>query len=410
MKRVVITGIGGLCGLGIGQKAISKGLLEGSCGIRTIEQFDTADFPIKIGGEIQGFNPKDFFSALEDFRMDRFTQFALIAAEEAIKDSGLEFGDKFEERAGCFVGAGMGGLGTIEMNKEKLDARGPKRINPFFIPASIINTASGKISMTHDIRGVNFGHVSACASGAHSIGEAFRAIKHGYFDVMVSGGAESTLTPLGLGGFVVIKALSNYNTIDASRPFDKTRNGFVAGEGAAIFTLEELEHAKTRGAKIYGEIVGYGATSDAHHITAPHPDGRGAKACMKMAINEAGIDSNKVDYINAHGTSTPYNDKTETLAIKDVFGDHAHQLKISSTKSMTGHLLGASGALETLACLTAISEQAVPPTINYKEADPDCDLDYVPNQSQNHKIDYAISNSFGFGGTNACLAFKKYSD
>ena len=409
MKRVVVTGIGSVSGFGAGLNSLEDALFSGSSAIKDVTQFDVSDFPVKVAGEFSDFNPKDYFSSSEDLRMDRYCQFAMIAADEAIADANIEFGEDLGAETGVFIGSGMGGLIAMENNHTSYMNRGHKRISPYFIPSTIINTASGKISMKHKIYGPNFGHVSACSSSAHAIGEAFRYLKHGYLKAAVVGGAEATISPMGLGGFIVIKALSKGNSPAASRPFDKNRDGFVAGEGAGVLVIEEKEHALERGAKIYGEIVGYGASSDAFHITAPHAEALGAKACMESALKEANVHAQEIDYINAHGTSTPLNDKIETLAIKKVFGDFAHNVKISSTKSMTGHMLGAAGAIETIACLLSIQRQQIPPTINYEEKDPDCDLDYVPNKVIKRNIKKVMTNSFGFGGTNASLILSELS-
>jgi len=409
MRRVVITGVGAVSPLGTGNTANWDALMSGTSGIGSITRFDTTDIPVKIAGEVKGFNAEDFFDKKEVKKMDLFIQYAMAAAEFAMTDSGLVINDENAERVGVLVGSGLGGLPTIEKYHVVMLEGGVKKISPFFIPMLLINLAPGMISIKYGAKGPNISTVSACATGTHSIGDAFHIIKRGDADAMIAGGTESTITPLAVGGFAAMKALSTRNDAPekASRPFDKDRDGFIMAEGAGIVVLEEYESAKKRGAKIYAEVVGYGLTGDAYHMTAPAPGGEGAARCMKMALKNAGVNPEQVTYINAHGTSTPFNDLNETLAIKSVFGSHASKLMVSSTKSMTGHLLGAAGGIETAICCMAMDKGAVPPTINYETPDPECDLDYVPNTARNATIEYAMSNSLGFGGTNATLLFKK---
>jgi 3-oxoacyl-[acyl-carrier-protein] synthase II len=409
MRRVVVTGVGVVSPLGTGNDANWNALVAGRSGIATITRFDATDFPVRIAGEVKDFNPEDFIDKKEVKKMDLFIQYSMAAAHFAMEDSGLVIDESNAERVGVLVGAGLGGLPTIEKYHLALLEGGYKKISPFFIPMLIINLAPGHISMRYGAKGPNVSSVSACATGTHSIGDAYHMIKRGDADAMIAGGTESTVTPLGIGGFAVMKALSTRNDdpTGASRPFEKNRDGFVMGEGAGIVVLEEYEAAKKRGAKIYGEVVGYGLSGDAYHLTAPAPGGEGAARCMKMALNGAGINPEQVGYINAHGTSTPMNDHYETMAIKTTFGDHAKKVMVSSTKSMTGHLLGAAGGIEAVFTLMAMQKGVVPPTINYSEPDPECDLDYVPNTARDTRFDYAMSNNFGFGGTNATILFKK---
>lgn len=409
MRRVVVTGIGAVSPLGTGNAKNWDALVAGRSGVDLITRFDTTDLSVKIAGEVKDFNPEDFIEKKEVKKMDLFIQYALAAAHFAMEDSGLQITEENAERVGVLVGAGLGGLPTIEKYHAAMLEGGYKKISPFFIPMLIINLAPGHISIKYGAKGPNLSSVSACATGTHSIGDAYHMIKRGDADAMIAGGTESTVTPLGIGGFAVMKALSTRNDDPkgASRPFEKGRDGFVLAEGAGILILEEYEAAKKRGAKIYAEIVGYGLSGDAYHLTAPAPEGEGAARCIKMALNNAGVNLEQVDYINAHGTSTPFNDYFETLAVKKVFGDHAKKLMVSSTKSMTGHLLGAAGGVEAVFSLMAMDKGVVPPTINYQEQDPECDLDYVPNTARDAKITYAMSNNFGFGGTNATLLFKK---
>ena len=409
MRRVVVTGVGVVSPLGTGNQKNWDALVAGKSGIDLISRFDVSDMPVKIAGEVKDFVAEDFIDKKEIKKMDLFIQYSLAAAQFAVEDSGLVIDDTNAERVGVLVGAGLGGLPTIEKYHTAFLEGGYKKISPFFIPMLIINLAPGHISMKYGAKGPNISSVSACATGTHSIGDAYQIIRRGDADAMIAGGTESTVTPLGIGGFAVMKALSDRNDDPqgASRPFEKNRNGFVMGEGAGIVILEEYEAAKKRGAKIYAEVVGYGLTGDAYHLTAPAPGGEGAARCMRMAIKNAGINPDDVTYINAHGTSTPMNDLYETMAIKTVFGDHTKKLMVSSTKSMTGHALGAAGGIEAVFTLMAMEKGVVPPTINYHEPDPECNLDYVPNTARDARIQYALSNNFGFGGTNATILFKK---
>jgi len=409
MRRVVITGVGVVSPLGCGNAKNWDALVNGRSGIGPITRFDASALPVRIAGEVKDFNPEDFIDKKEIKKMDLFIQYALAASHFAMEDSGLAITEENADRVGVLVGAGLGGLPTIEKYHTALLEGGYKKISPFFIPMLIINLAPGHISIKYGAKGPNISSVSACATATHSIGDAYHIIKRGDADAMIAGGTESTVTPLGIGGFAVMKALSdrNDNPQAASRPFEKNRDGFIMGEGAGIVILEEYEAAKKRGAKIYAEVVGYGLTGDAYHLTAPAPGGEGAARCMKMALDNAGVNPEQVGYINAHGTSTPMNDLYETMAVKSVFGNHAHTVKISSTKSMTGHLLGAAGGIEAVFSCLAMEKGVIPPTINYEEPDPECDLDYTPNTACEAKIEYAMSNNFGFGGTNASLLFKK---
>jgi len=410
MRRVVITGVGAVSPLGTGNTANWDALVSGTSGIGLITRFDASDMPVKVAGEVKGFNAEDFIDKKEIKKMDLFIQYAMGAAHYAMEDSGLVINEENAERVGVLVGAGLGGLPAIERYHVALLEGGYKKISPFFIPMLIINLAPGHISIKYGAKGPNVSSVSACATGTHSIGDAYHMIARGDADAMIAGGTESTVTPLGIGGFAVMRALTDSRNDDpkrASRPFDRTRDGFVLAEGAGIVILEEYEAAKKRGAKIYSEVVGYGLTGDAYHMTAPAEGGEGAARCMKMALRNAGVNPEQVTYINAHGTSTPFNDLNESLAIKSVFGDHANKLMVSSTKSMTGHLLGAAGGVEAVYCCMAMDKGVVPPTINYEEPDPALDLDYVPNTARDAKVEYAMSNSLGFGGTNATLLFKK---
>lgn len=409
MRRVVVTGVGAVSPLGTGNQKNWEALVGGQSGIGPITRFDAGSLPVRIAGEVRDFEPEQFIDKKEVKKMDLFIQYAMGAAYFAMEDSGLQITEQNAERVGVLVGAGLGGLPTIEKYHTALLEGGYKKISPFFIPMLIINLAPGHISIKYGAKGPNLSSVSACATGTHSIGDAYHMIARGDADAMIAGGTEATVTPLGIGGFAVMKALSDRNDEPqrASRPFDKGRDGFVMGEGAGIVVLEEYEAAKQRGAKIYAEVVGYGLTGDAYHMTAPAEGGEGAARCMKMALNNAGVNPDQVGYINAHGTSTPFNDLNETLAIKSVFGDHAYKLMVSSTKSMTGHLLGAAGGLEAVISCMVLDKGVVPPTINYEEPDPDCDLDYVPNTARDARVDYVMSNSLGFGGTNATLLFKR---
>ena len=404
MRRVVVTGVGVVSPLGTGNAKNWEALVAGKSGIAPITRFDTSDLPVKIAGEVKDFVAEDFIDKKEIKKMDLFIQYSLAAAQFAMDDSGLVINEENAERVGVLVGAGLGGLPAIERYHTALLEGGYKKISPFFIPMLIINLAPGHISIKYGAKGPNLSSVSACATGTHSIGDAFHMIKRGDADAMIAGGCESTVTPLGIGGVAVS---THADPVTASRPFDRDRDGFVLSEGAGIVVLEEYEAAKARGAKIYGEVVGYGLSGDAYHLTTPAPGGEGAARCMKMALSTAKVNPEQVDYINAHGTSTHFNDLYETLAIHSVFGNHAGKLMVSSTKSMTGHLLGAAGGIEAIFALMAMQNSVVPPTINYDNADPECDLDYVPNTARDAKVEYALSNSFGFGGTNASLLLKK---
>jgi 3-oxoacyl-[acyl-carrier-protein] synthase II len=409
MRRVVVTGVGVISALGTGVEKNWTALMQGKSGIGPITRFDASELPTQIAGEVKDFNPEEFIDKKEVKKMDLFIQYGLAAAELAMADSGLVVNEENAERVGVLVGAGLGGLPAIERYHSAMLEGGYKKVSPFFIPMLIINLAPGYISMRFGAKGPNLSSVSACATGTHSIGDAFRMIQRGDADAMITGGTEATITPLAIAGFNVMRALSTRNDDPqgASRPFEKNRDGFIMAEGAGIVVLEEYESAKKRGAKIYAEICGYGLTGDAYHLTAPAPGGEGAARCMKMALSTAGMQPQDVDYINAHGTSTPFNDLYETMAIKTVFGQHASKLMVSSTKSMTGHCLGAAGGLEAVYSVLAIARGEVPPTINYHEADPECDLDYVPNVARQAPVRAALSNSFGFGGTNASLLFRK---
>jgi 3-oxoacyl-[acyl-carrier-protein] synthase II len=411
-RRVVITGMGMITPLGIGVENSWKGLLAGKSGIRRITQFDASGFATRIAGEVEGFLPEEYIEAKEIKKMDRFIHFALAASQMAMDNSGLKITDKNAERAGVIVGSGMGGLYAIEHYHSVLLEKGPRRISPFFIPMLIVNLAAGQISIRFGAKGPNSAVATACATGSHAIGDAFKIIQRGDADIMIAGGTESVITPLGIGGFNAMKALSTRNDEPekASRPFDLDRDGFIMGEGSGIVILESIESARERGATIYAEVAGYGMTADAYHITAPSPNGEGAARCMKIALKDAGVDPSDVDYINAHGTSTKYGDEIETLAIKTVFGAHAYQMRVSSTKSMTGHLLGAAGGVEAVIAALSINNDIIPPTINLDTPDPECDLDYVPYHARKTTVNYALSNSFGFGGTNACLLFKKFKE
>lgn len=409
MRRVVVTGLGVVSPLGTGLEKNWAAITSGQCGIGKISRFDASELPTQIAGEVTDFNAEDFIDKKEIKKMDLFIQYGLAAAQMALEDSGLEINDENAERVGVLVGSGLGGLPAIEKYHKVLLERGYKKVTPFFIPMLIINLAPGHISMKFGAKGPNLSSVSACATGTHSIGDAYHMIARGDADAMFAGGTESTITPLGIGGFNVMKALStrNEDPQGASRPFEKNRDGFVMGEGAGILILEDYESATKRGADIYCEIVGYGLSSDAFHLTQPAPGGEGASRCIKMALNGAGLNPEQVDYVNAHGTSTYFNDLYETMAIKTVFGEHAQKVMISSTKGMTGHGLGAAGGMEAAFSALVLKHGIVPPTINYEEPDPECDLDYVPNEARQVDCQVAISNSFGFGGTNATLAFRK---
>ena len=409
-RRVVITGIGLVSSLGIGTAATWQALLAGTSGVTRVTRFDITGYAAQIAAEVKGFDPLQFVDKKDVKKMDVFIQYAVAASQFAVDDSGLAITAQNAPDVGVFIGSGIGGFQTIEREHSALLAGGPRKISPFFIPSAIINLASGQVSIRFGAKGPNLATCTACSASAHAIGESFEIIKRGDAEVMISGGSEAAITPMSLGGFAALRALSTRNDDPgrACRPFDKDRDGFIIGEGAGTLILEELDHATRRGAKIYAEVVGYGMSGDAYHITAPSEDGDGGVRVMRMAIKKAGIRPDQVDYINAHGTSTPFNDKLETLAIKTLFGDHARKVAISSTKSMTGHLLGGAGGLEAGISALAVHQQIAPPTINLEHPDPECDLDYVPCKSRPMPITYALSNSFGFGGTNAALLFKKY--
>lgn len=413
-RRVVITGVGTVSPLGNDLNSTWEGLKAGKSGIDYITQLDTTDYPVKIGGEVKDFDPALFFSDAKDARRaDRYTQLAMAASKMAMTDSGMDPEAVDKTRVGVMVGSGIGGLGTLERDHKKLLERGPSRVSPFVIPMMISNIASGMISMEYGFGGPNMVIVTACATSNHNIGEAWRMIKFDDADAFIAGGAEATILPMGLGGFSKMKALSTRNDDPqgASRPFDTGRDGFVMGEGAGVVILEELEHAKARGAKIYGELIGYGVSADAYHLSAPSPDGSGPCRAIHMALKHGKVNPEDVDYVNAHGTSTPLGDISETTALKLAFGDHAKdKLVVSSTKSMTGHLLGAAGGIEIAACLMAMRDNVVAPTINLENQDPQCDLDYCANTAREMKVDIALSNSFGFGGHNASLLVKKFSE
>ena len=407
---MVITGVGMVSPVGIGNEAGWKALLAGQSGIGPITRFDVTQYACRIAGEVKDFNPEDWLEKKEVKKSDTFIHYALAAAQIAFDDSGLTIDASNADEVGVIIGSGIGGLPLIEEMHKKLLEKGPSRISPFFIPGLIVNLAAGQVSIRFGAKGPNSAPATACATGAHAIGDAFKIIQRGDADAMIAGGAEAVISPLALGGFAAMRALSTRNDEPekASRPWDRDRDGFVMGEGAGIVILEERGKAMARGAKIYCELTGYAMTSDAYHITAPAEDGDGMKRVMRKAVMDAGLEPGQIDYINAHGTSTPHGDKAESLAIKGVFGDHAYKLAVSSTKSMTGHLLGAAGGLESAICAMAVKEQILPPTINHDNPDPDCDLDYVPNSSRKATVRHALSNSFGFGGTNATLVFSAH--
>jgi 3-oxoacyl-[acyl-carrier-protein] synthase II len=409
-RRVVVTGIGLVSPLGTGTDKTWQALLRGESGIATLTRFDVSRYSTRIGAELKDFDPLVFIDRKEVRKMDPFIRYGMAAAALAVADSGIDIEDLQSDRAGTYVGSGIGGLGSIEENLKVLWDKGPDRVSPFFLIQTIINEASGQISIRYGAKGPNCANATACSTGSHALGDSFRIIARGEADIMIAGGAEAPLTPLSLAGFTAIKALSGRNDdpAKASRPFDAKRDGFVMGEGAGVLILEELGRALRRGARIYAELIGYGMTSDAYHVAAPAPDGDGAIRVMRRAIEDAGLRPEDVQYINAHGTSTELNDKTETMAIKTVFGDHARRLAVNSTKSMTGHLLGAAGGLEAGVTALAIFHQISPPTANYEVPDPDCDLDYVPNAARRIEIVHALTNSFGFGGTNAALVLKRF--
>jgi len=411
-RRVVVTGLGVVTPLGHDLNTFWQNLVSGQCGIDKITAFDAAAFDTQIAGEVKNFDPAPAFPSPKDVRRtDRYSQFGVYAAWKALQDSGLALEQENLDEIGVFLGSGIGGLQTTSEQMKILLDRGPGRLSPFMIPMLISNMASGLISMYFNLRGPNFATCSACATANHAIGEAWRTIKMGDAQVMFAGGAEATIVPIGIGGFCAMRAMSTRNddAKHASRPFDKDRDGFVMGEGAGVLVLEDLEHAKKRGAQIYCEIAGYGNTADAHHLTSPSPGGEGAARCMKMALRSGGLNTTDISYINAHGTSTPQGDVCETQAVKSVFGDHARKLCVSSTKGATGHMLGAAGAVEMTACALAIKHSVVPPTINLQNPDPECDLDYVPNTAREMKVDAIVNNSFGFGGHNSTISAKKFN-
>jgi 3-oxoacyl-[acyl-carrier-protein] synthase II len=410
-RRVVVTGLGVVSPLGHDVDTLWTNLLAGRCGVQRITAFDPTPFDCQIAAEVKDFDPSPAFpSAKEARRTDRYAQFGIYAAHQALKDSGMDLDRLDRDEVGVFLGSGIGGLDTIEQQHKILINRGPSRVSPFMIPMLILNMASGLVSMYYKLRGPNVATCSACATASHALGEAWRTLRMGDAKVMLAGGTEATIVSLGIGGFCAMKAMSTRNADPqhASRPFDTERDGFVMGEGAGVIVLEELEHAKARGANIYCEVVGYGNTADANHMTAPDPEGGGASRCMSMALRSAGMKPEEISYINAHGTSTPLGDIAETVAIKKVFGDHARKLAISSTKGATGHMLGAAGAIEMAVCVKALQTNTVPPTINYEHPDPQCDLDYVPNTARELPVQAIINNSFGFGGHNASIVARKF--
>jgi len=411
-RRVVVTGIGLVSSLGIGTDANWKNLLAGKSGVSRITKFDVTGYAAQIAAEVQGFDPLNWVEKKEVKKMDLFIQFAIAASQFAMDDAKLQITDQNAEEVGAFIGSGIGGFSTIEREHIALLEGGPRKMSPFFIPSAIINLAAGQVSIRFGAKGPNLATCTACTASAHAVGESFEIIRRGDALAMIAGGSEAAITPMSVGGFAALRALSTRNDDPGSacRPFDKERDGFIIGEGAGVVVLEELEHARRRGAPIYAEIVGYGLSGDAFHITAPSEDGDGGRRAMAMAVRKAGIRPDEVDYINAHGTSTPFNDKLETLAIKRCFGDHAQKLAVSSTKSMTGHLLGGAGGLEAGITALSVFHQVAPPTINLENKDEECDLDYVPHVARPMPIRYALSNSFGFGGTNASLLFKKYDE
>jgi len=409
-RRVVVTGLGAITPVGNNAEELWTALTHARSGIGPITKFDAAAYPTRIAGEIRNFDPLAYVDKKDARRLDPYLQYAVASSVQAVTDAGLDPARVDAERFGVMIGSGIGGITTLLDGEHVLLQKGPDRVSPFIIPMLIINMASGLVSMRFGAKGPNSSVVTACATGNHAIGDAFKLIRYGEADVMVAGGAEAMIVPLTIAGFCAMKAMSTRNDDPqkASRPFDAARDGFVCGEGAGIVVIESLEHAVRRDARIYAEVIGYGMTGDAHHMTAPDPEGDGAARAMALALKSAGLHASEVGYINAHGTSTPYNDKFETIAIKRVFGDHARKLAVSSTKSMTGHLLGAAGGVEAIATALALHHGLLPPTINYETPDPDCDLDYVPNQARKQDVEVALSNAFGFGGTNATLAFRKY--
>ena len=411
-RRVVVTGVGVISALGNNAADTWQAILESRCGVGPITQFDCEKFSCRIAAEVKGFDPLLYFEKKELKKAGRFIQFAVAASEEAMKSSGLQVAPEIAERVGVYIGSGIGAFEVIEREHRTLLEKGPDRISPFFIPASIVNLASGNVSIRTGAKGPNSATATACTTSAHCIGDSFRLIQHGYADVMICGGAEACITPMGVGGFAAMRALSTRNDepAKASRPWDKDRDGFVVGEGAGILILEELEFARRRGAPIIAEIVGYGMSGDAYHITAPSEDGDGACRVMRNALRDAGVGPEQIDYVNAHGTSTPVGDVVECIALKRAFGEHAAKIAVSSTKSMTGHVLGGAGGLEAALTVFAIRDQVAPPTINLDNPDEQCDLDFVPHKARPMRIEYALSNSFGFGGTNGSLIFKRYSE
>ncbi|MDO4618430.1 MAG: beta-ketoacyl-ACP synthase II [Clostridia bacterium] len=412
MKRVVITGMGAVTPIGNNTKDFWQSIKDGKCGVGKLTRIEDESLKCQIAAEVKDFDPTEFIDKKEVRRMDLYTQYTVVAASEAFENSGLDMEKEDKWRVGVITGSGIGGMETFNEQHTVIMEKGASRVSPFFIPMMISNMGAAQVAIKYGLRGINYNVVSACASGTHAIGDAYRQIQYGTNDVIIAGGAEAAITPISVAGFCNMKALSTRNDdpTTASRPFDLERDGFVMGEGAGYVVLEELEHAKKRGANIICEVVGYGATDDAYHMTSPLPGGEGGAKAMSLAIEDAKISIEDVDYINAHGTSTKYNDSFETAAIKTVFGEHAKKLMVSSTKSMTGHLLGAAGGIEAIACALALKEGFVPATINYQNPDPECDLDYVPNEGRKADIKYALSNSLGFGGHNATLAFKKYED
>lgn len=410
-RRVVVTGLGAVTPLGLDIETTWQSAIEGKSGIGELTRVNAEEFPVSVAAEIRDFDPNSYFDKKDARKMDRFTQFAVVSSLMAVKDANLEITEENAPRVGVWIGSGIGGMETYEHNFRQFLEKGHRRVSPFFVPMMIPDMASGQVSIITGAKGVNSCSVTACASGTNSIGDAFKVIQRGDADVMITGGTEAPITNISVAGFCSAKALStNQDPKSASRPFDANRDGFVMGEGAGVLILEELESAKKRGAKIYAEIVGYGATGDAHHLTAPAPEGEGGARAMKQAIEDAGLLPEDIDYLNAHGTSTEYNDKFETMATKTVFGEHAYKLAVSSTKSMTGHLLGAAGGVEAIFAVKSIEKGIIPPTINYETPDPECDLDYVPNVAREQNVRAAMSNSLGFGGHNATLVFKQYAE
>ncbi|MCL5058723.1 MAG: beta-ketoacyl-ACP synthase II [Actinobacteria bacterium] len=411
LTRVVITGLSAISPVGIGIEPFWSNLVDGKSGVCPVTRFDTEGYSTRIGAEVKDFSPENFMDKKEARRMDRFTQFAVAGAQLAVTDIGIDFDTVDRDRVGVILGTGIGGLETLEDQHKVLLNKGPGRVSPFFIPMMIANMGAAQVAISYGLRGCNLVTTSACASSNNAIGDSFRLLQRGHADIMICGGSEAPITPMAMAGFCSMKAMSTRNDDPekASRPFDSARDGFVIGEGAGFLVLERLEHAVKRGARIYGEVVGYGMSCDAYHIVAPDPEGKGSALSMALALKDSGVAPEEVDYINAHGTSTPLGDKFETMAIKQVFGDHAYKLAVSSTKSMTGHLLGAAGGLEAVVCIMAMNRGVIPPTINLENPDPECDLDYVPNKARKAGVRVAMSNSFGFGGHNVTLVFKKFA-